>query len=123
MKRLTAVICLLAALGTSACNEDEEPSANGLEAAGPTVLERLASLPKDRGGARTGTIIYPEASMSRRLVGLSLARAEQFAERAGATLRVVRRDGVHVPYTGDFRQDRVNVAVRGAEIARVVGIF
>jgi hypothetical protein len=44
-------------------------------------------------------------------------------EGTGCTLRVVRRDGVNVPYTGDYRQDRVNVAVRDGQVKRVVGVF
>ena len=45
------------------------------------------------------------------VIGESVEDATATLDKAGLTLRVVRRDGEDLPSTADFVEDRVNVAV------------
>jgi hypothetical protein len=56
----------------------------------------------------------------KRLAGKSIPRAPRLAKRYGCTVRVVERDHVSLPVTQDLRSDRINVAVRGGSITRVL---
>ena len=58
-----------------------------------------------------------------RLVGKTVRRATEIAERHGCTVRVVRRNGVPLPVTDDYLTGRINVAVRNGVVKRIVGVF
>lgn len=54
------------------------------------------------------------------LVGRPLDEFTAAAEALGGTVRVVEADGVQLGLTDDFRPTRVNVAVEGGSVARIV---
>jgi hypothetical protein len=99
MRRLMCVPVVALALGLSACDEDDDSSAD------VTTEE-------------TVTADVPD------VVGESVEDATVTLEEAGLTLRVVRRDGEDLAVTMDFIEDRVNVAVEtqddGTEIVTEV---
>jgi len=57
------------------------------------------------------------------LVDKSLSAARRILEATGCSLRVVERDGVSPAVTDDLVPSRINVALRGGLIVRVVGFF
>ena len=57
------------------------------------------------------------------LVGRSLDEFTAAAEELGGTVRVVEEDGVELAVTDDFRFSRVNVAVEGGSVTRIVGTY
>ena len=58
-----------------------------------------------------------------RLEDRRLKRARRIAHKHDCTVRVVRRDGEHLPVTDDLRPNRINVAVKRGRIRRVIGVF
>ena len=54
-------------------------------------------------------------------VGLTLEEFTVAVEEVGGTVRVVEEDGVELVVTDDYRTDRVNVAVDGGVVTRIVG--
>jgi hypothetical protein len=58
-----------------------------------------------------------------RLEDRRLKRARQIAHKHDCTVRVVKRDGEHLPVTDDLRPNRINVAVERGRIRRVIGVF
>lgn len=57
------------------------------------------------------------------LVDKSLSAARRILEGTGCSLRVVARDGASPAVTDDYVPSRINVALRGGLIVRVVGFF
>lgn len=57
-----------------------------------------------------------------RVVGHSVKRAESIAERHGCSIRVVKRNGEFLNIDDDYRNNRINVAVRERRIKRVLGV-
>jgi hypothetical protein len=57
------------------------------------------------------------------LVGRPLDEFTAAAEELGGTVRVVEEDGVDLAVTDDFRFNRVNVAVEGGAVTRIVGTY
>jgi hypothetical protein len=126
VKRALALLAA-AAIGLSACDEDATTTTGHPQARPLSELARLApSAQRNRDQLRArGDAVICQFGEGRRskLVGLLLRRAERRVERAGCTLRVVRRNGADLLYTGDFRPNRINVAVRTGRVSRVVGAF
>ena len=58
-----------------------------------------------------------------RLEDRRLKRARRIAHKHDCTVRVVKRDGEHLPVTDDLRPNRINVAVERGRIRRVIGVF
>jgi hypothetical protein len=58
-----------------------------------------------------------------RLEGKRMGRARRLAARHDCTVRVVKRDGVPLVVTEDYRPDRINVVVRDNRVVRVRGVF
>jgi hypothetical protein len=58
-----------------------------------------------------------------RLEHRRLKRARRIAHNHGCTVRVIKRDGEHLPVTDDLRPNRINVAVERGRIRRVIGVF
>jgi hypothetical protein len=56
------------------------------------------------------------------LVGLTLAEAEALAARHDCIVRVGELDGEPQVGTSDYRTDRVNVAVTGGRVERILGV-
>jgi hypothetical protein len=56
------------------------------------------------------------------LVGRSAPNARRVAADFDCTVRVVRRDGKWLAGTDDFRENRINVALRDQRVARVTGV-
>ena len=53
-------------------------------------------------------------------VGLTLEEFTIAVEEVGGTVRVVEEDGVELVITDDYRTDRVNVAVEGGAVTRII---
>jgi hypothetical protein len=68
------------------------------------------------GGAATTDL----QAVSGALVGLTEAEATDVATANGWLVRVVRRDGVDLPSTDDYRENRYNVAIVGGLISEVL---
>jgi hypothetical protein len=58
-----------------------------------------------------------------RLEDRRLKRARRIAHKHDCTVRVVKRDGEHLPVTDDLRPNRINVAGERSRIRRVIGVF
>jgi beta-lactam-binding protein with PASTA domain len=99
MRRLVVVPLVAIALGMSACGDDDDSS-------------------DDVTAEETVVADVPD------VIGDSVEDATATLEKAGFTLRVVRRDGEDLAVTMDFIEDRVNVAVEtqddGTEIVTEV---
>ena len=107
MRALTALIAVVALLvGPGAAQ-----AARGGDGVGPFCPKRDLQL---RAGERLDTS---------RLIGKTERRAQRIAKRHECTLRVVRRDGISLPVTDDYRPSRINIAVRQGIVKRVLGIF
>jgi PASTA domain-containing protein/potato proteinase inhibitor type I family protein len=86
MRRLVVIsACMAIALGISSCGDDDSSE-------DVTTEESVAGDVPD-------------------VIGDSVEEATATLEKAGLTLRVVRRDGEDLGVTMDFAEDRVNVAV------------
>lgn len=56
------------------------------------------------------------------LTGVDLDEAQRRARSDGLVVRVVERDGEGLVITMEFVERRVNVAVRGDQVVRIVGL-
>lgn len=57
-----------------------------------------------------------------KIVGKDLDTAEFVAKKAGYSLRVMEQDGGNCIGTCDFRTDRMNVAVEGDKVTKVLSV-
>ncbi|MFM2073538.1 MAG: hypothetical protein RLZZ623_3802 [Actinomycetota bacterium] len=70
--------------------------------------------------ATGGTAAPDLATASAALVGLTESEATDVATANGWLVRVVRRDGVDLPSTDDYRENRYNLAIVGGVVSEVL---
>ena len=107
MRDIRAIAVLIAAVAVLLVGPG---AAHAARAAGPYCPEAL-------------DLKAAERLDTHRLVGKSLRRARRIARRNECEVRVVRRDGVSLPVTDDYVTNRINVAVRGGIVKRVLGVY
>ena len=94
-----------------------------LEQAEPQVLIDPVPLPEPLPveTAVPGTaVIEPAPAAPIDVVGLSVDEATTAAAESGWEVRVARQDGVDLPVTLDFRENRINVAIEAGVITEVL---
>ncbi len=96
-----------------------------LEQAEPQVLVDPVPLPEPMPveTAVPGTAVgEPAPAAPIDVVGLSVDEATAAAAESGWEVRVAREDGVDLPVTADFRENRINVAIEAGVITEVLSI-
>jgi len=106
---LAPLAALPIAMGLAACgsSSDAPTAGTGSEVTAPRV-----AAPADPGAKGVVSAEYLKA-----LVGMSEQDATMQAMKDGYTVRVIMRDDEPLPATKDFRPDRINLSVKGADVA------
>ena len=109
MGRVAGLLLVVLAVALAACGDSDSTESSGTTAAAPST--ETATCPK-------GTVAADD------VVGLTVDQAKAVALEQGCEeIRVIERDGKHLPTTMDFRVDRLNVAVTDGKVTSIDGVY
>ena len=104
MKIHVPLACLVAAVSLSACKPESNPAPKP-ESPVPPPAESAAASPDPK---------KPES-----YIGLNEKAAGAMADKADVKWRIIEVDGKPRPATMDYRQDRLNFAIKDGKVIRV----